>query len=57
MASQDSNLEGLKKRMIERARGFNPKFLPTGYIELFVKKKDPNLYKQGRYLLHEDKEQ
>lgn len=56
MASQDSNLEELKKRMVERVKDFNPKFLPTGYIELFVKKKDPNLYKQGRYLLHEDKE-
>jgi len=55
MASQDSNLEELKRRMIERVKIFNPKFLPTGYVELFVKRKDFNLYKQGRYLLDEDK--
>lgn len=55
MALQDSDLEELKRRMIERVKIFNPKFLPTGYIELFVKRKDFNLYKQGRYLIDEDK--
>lgn len=55
MALQGTDLDELKKRMIERVRGFNPKFLPTGYIELFIKRKDFNLYKQGRYLLDEDK--
>jgi len=56
MALHGSNLEGLKKRMIERVKIFDPEFLPTGYIELFVKRKAPNLYKQGRYLLDGDKE-
>ena len=56
MAAKGADLDGLKRRMVERVRALNPKFLPTGYIELFVKKKDFNLYKQGRFILHEDKE-
>lgn len=56
MAMEGSDLEELKRRMVERIRGLNPKFLPTGYVELFVKKLDPGLYKQGRYLLDEDKQ-
>ncbi|MBL7169473.1 MAG: CYTH domain-containing protein [Candidatus Aenigmarchaeota archaeon] len=55
VVSEGTDLDELKKRMIERVSIFNPKFLPTGYIELFVKEKDFNLYKQGRYLLEEDK--
>ena len=55
MASQGTDLEGLKRKMIERVEIFSPKFLSTGYIELFVKRMDPSLYRQGRYLLEEDK--
>lgn len=55
MTAEDADLDGLKSRMVERVRTLNPRFLPTGYIELFVKKKDFNLYKQGRFILHEDK--
>jgi adenylate cyclase class IV len=56
MTTEGSDLESLKKRMIERVKGLNPKFIPTGYIEYFVKEKDFDLYKQGRYLFDEDKE-
>jgi adenylate cyclase class IV len=55
MASPGSDLKEIKERMIKRVSVFNPKFLPTGYIELVVKKKNLDLYKQGRYLLEEDK--
>jgi adenylate cyclase class IV len=55
-AAKGTDLDELKRRMVERVRALNPKFLPTGYIELFVKKKDFNLYRQGRFILHEDKE-
>jgi adenylate cyclase class IV len=56
MATKDTDIEELKRRMVERVMVLNPKFLPTGYIELFVKKKNFDLYKQGRYILDEDKE-
>ena len=55
MAQQGIDLDGLKKRMAERVKIFRPRFLPTGYIELFVRRKDFDLYKQGRYLLEEDR--
>lgn len=55
MTTPGSDLEGLKKRMAERVRALNPRFLPVGYIELFVKEREPNLYRQGRFLLHEDR--
>ena len=56
MAMEDSDLEELKRKMLEKIRGLNPSFMPTGYVELFVKKLNPGLYKQGRYLLDEDKQ-
>lgn len=56
MAMEGSDFSELKRRMLERIRGLNPKFLPTGYVELFVKKLNPGLYMQGRYLLDEDKQ-
>lgn len=55
MATGGSDLPGLKKRMIDKVSGLDPKFIPTGYIEFFVRKLDFNLYKQGRYLFDEDK--
>ena len=54
MLDNDTNLESLKKTMLQRISALNPKILPIGYIELFIKEKDFNLYKQGRYLLEED---
>ena len=55
MAAAGIDLEDLKRRMAERVGALRPEFLPTGYIELFVKEKDPELYKKGRYLLKEDR--
>jgi adenylate cyclase class IV len=55
MVADGTDIGELKRRMVERVKVLNPKFLPTGYIELFVKKKDFNLYKQGKFILHEDK--
>ncbi|MBU0899075.1 MAG: CYTH domain-containing protein [Nanoarchaeota archaeon] len=54
MLDDDKNLESLKKTMLQKISTLNPKLLPIGYIELFIKEKDFNLYKQGRFLLEED---
>lgn len=55
MARESVDLDALKRRMIWRVSDLRPEFLPTGYIELFVKQKDPELYKKGKYLLKVDR--
>jgi adenylate cyclase class IV len=55
MAAQGADLESLKRRMMEKVSAFSPQFMPTGYIELFVRQRDFNLYMKGRYLFEEDK--
>jgi predicted adenylyl cyclase CyaB len=55
MAMEGSDLERLKKKMKEKVSILNPKFIPVGYIEFFVREMDFNLYKQGMYLFDEDR--
>jgi adenylate cyclase class IV len=54
MAESGTDLASLKERMKERVRPLDPKFIPTGYIELFVREIDHDLYRQGRFLFDED---
>jgi adenylate cyclase class IV len=56
MASSGSDLASLKKRMRERVMHLDPQFIPTGYIEFFVRRLDFGLYKQGKYLFDEDRD-
>ena len=42
-----ANIEGIAKKL-------NLKKLTTGYVELYLRKYNYNIYKQGKYLLEED---
>lgn len=48
-------LETIKNKMRERINGLKLKLITTGYNELYWKKHNIEIYKQGKYHLEEDK--
>ena len=54
-ASIGDNLEEIKNKMKERVKNLKLKLITTGYNELYYKKHNFDIYKQGKYLLEEDK--
>ncbi|OGI12075.1 hypothetical protein A3K64_01895 [Candidatus Micrarchaeota archaeon RBG_16_36_9] len=54
-ASKEENLEEVKNKMRERIKGLKLKLITTGYNELYWKKHNIEIYKQGKYFLEEDK--
>ena len=54
-AAKEDNLEEIKTLMRERVRGLKLKLITTGYNELYWKRHDPEIYKQGKYHLEEDR--
>lgn len=55
MAESGTDMESLKRRMREIVSPLNPRFIPVGYIEFFMRELDFDLYKLGKYLFDEDK--
>ena len=56
LTMKENNLNKIKEEMRLRLKGLNLKPITTGYNELYWRKKDFNLYLQGKYLLQEDLE-
>lgn len=54
-ATKEDDLEKIKHLMRERIRGLKLKLITTGYNELYWKKHNLGIYKQGKYHLEEDK--
>jgi len=54
-ASSEDDLEKIKDKMREKIKDLKLKLITTGYNELYWKRHDPEIYKQGRYHLEEDK--
>jgi predicted adenylyl cyclase CyaB len=54
-ATKEDDLEKIKNRMREKINGLKLKLITTGYNELYWKKHNPEIYKQGKYHLEEDK--
>lgn len=52
---EGDDLEAVKTRMREKLKGLALKKITTGYNEIYWRKHNFDLYKQGRYLLEEDK--
>ncbi len=52
---EGEDLEAVKARMKEKLKDLKLKIITTGYVELYWRKHNFDLYKQGRYLLEEDK--
>ncbi len=53
--SNEKNIEKIKNRMREKIKNLKLKLITTGYNELYWKKHNPEIYKQGKYHLEEDK--
>ncbi len=53
--SSEEDLEKIKNKMREKIKNLKLKLITTGYNELYWKKHNIEIYKQGRYLLEEDK--
>jgi predicted adenylyl cyclase CyaB len=54
-AAKEDDLEKIKDAMRERIRGLKIKLVTTGYNELYWKKNNSDIYRQGKYHLEEDK--
>ncbi len=54
-AAKEDDLEKIKDMMREKVRGLKLKLITTGYNELYWKKHNAEIYKQGKYHLEEDK--
>ena len=54
-ASNQDNLEKIKNKMRDKIKNLKLKLITTGYNELYWKKHNPEIYKQGKYHLEEDK--
>jgi len=54
-AAKEDDLEKIKDAMRERIRGLKIKLITTGYNELYWKKNNSDIYRQGKYHLEEDK--
>ena len=55
MAKTGDNLDSIKRQIINKVKVLDPHFLSAGYAELLIKKINPELYMQGRFLFSEDK--
>jgi len=53
-AAKENDLEKIKDAMRERIRGLKIKLITTGYNELYWKKNNSDIYRQGKYHLEED---
>jgi predicted adenylyl cyclase CyaB len=53
--TDETIVEKIKDKMRDRIMGLKLKLITTGYNELYWKKHNIEIYKQGRYLLDEDK--
>lgn len=53
--TSEDDLEKIKDKMRERIKKLKLKLITTGYNELYWKKHNLEIYKQGKYLLEEDK--
>lgn len=51
---QSSDIKGMIANIEGIAKKLNLKKLTTGYVELYLRKYNYNIYKQGKYLLEED---
>jgi predicted adenylyl cyclase CyaB len=51
---QSSDIKGMIANIEGIAKKLNLKKLTTGYVELYLRKYDYSIYKQGKYLLEED---
>jgi len=54
-AAKGDDLEKIKDAMRERIRGLKIKLITTGYNELYWKKNNSDIYRQGKYHLEEDR--
>jgi len=54
-ATKEDDLEKIKDMMRERVRELKLKLITVGYNELYWKKHNAEIYKQGKYHLEEDK--
>ena len=54
-ANTGDDLEKIKNKMREEIKNLKLKLITTGYNELYWKKHNPEIYKQGKYHLEEDK--
>jgi len=55
MINGKKSLATVKEKMRKRLAGLGLKPVNVGYVELYLRKHDFNLYRQGRYILSEDK--
>ena len=52
---EGENFERIKQRIREKVNNLDLKLITTGYNELYWRKYNYDLYRQGRYFLEEDR--
>lgn len=55
LTEETTELESIKQEMRKKLKGLGLRPITVGYNELYWRKKDFNLYMQGKYILEQDK--